>query len=401
MFWTSNGTGDGSAYTQAQTVEFFRTILSPENNFSGVLPNTLNKLTPSASGLNVTILSGAAIVYGFWFHSDANEVIAVPQPTIGTTGHRIVVRVNWSTQQARLTLLSSSNGVSAIPAAVSTPGTTYDLTIATLTIATGGVITLTDARTYATFSTNHVRRTGDVMTGSLTIDRTNSVATQGDELVINSDLPDIHLIDADAASNEKRWVFSVNSGDFSIATRTDANAAGATAMDVVRNGTAITEVDFPTGGTHLKSGGNTVWHAGNDGAGSGLDADTLDGLQASQLWRIGQRQGGNASDFTVAGSTNYTFTGLRPQFGILSYTGSLNPSAYPSVTFPSAFTSKPLVIITLFAPDLPTFDLSLSLFSVSASGFTAQIKYQGDGVGGTITSSEPVYIEWLALGVMA
>jgi hypothetical protein len=29
--------------------------------------------------------------------------------------------------------------------------------------------------------------------------------------------------------------------------------------------------------------GNTVWHAGNDGAGSGLDADTIDGIQASAL----------------------------------------------------------------------------------------------------------------------
>jgi hypothetical protein len=28
-------------------------------------------------------------------------------------------------------------------------------------------------------------------------------------------------------------------------------------------------------------GGNTAWHAGNDGAGSGLDADTLDGVQGS------------------------------------------------------------------------------------------------------------------------
>ena len=31
--------------------------------------------------------------------------------------------------------------------------------------------------------------------------------------------------------------------------------------------------------------GNTVWHAGNDGAGSGLDADTVDGLQASSFVR--------------------------------------------------------------------------------------------------------------------
>lgn len=35
------------------------------------------------------------------------------------------------------------------------------------------------------------------------------------------------------------------------------------------------------GSTGIVWNGNTVWHAGNDGAGSGLDADTLDGQQAS------------------------------------------------------------------------------------------------------------------------
>ena len=35
----------------------------------------------------------------------------------------------------------------------------------------------------------------------------------------------------------------------------------------------------------LAISGNTVWHAGNDGGGSGLDADKIDGLQSSQLLR--------------------------------------------------------------------------------------------------------------------
>jgi len=38
-----------------------------------------------------------------------------------------------------------------------------------------------------------------------------------------------------------------------------------------------------TSGTTI--GGNTVWHAGNDGSGSGLDADTLDGVQGSSYLR--------------------------------------------------------------------------------------------------------------------
>lgn len=34
--------------------------------------------------------------------------------------------------------------------------------------------------------------------------------------------------------------------------------------------------------------GNTAWHSGNDGAGSGLDADTLDGTELSAICRAGQ-----------------------------------------------------------------------------------------------------------------
>ena len=38
-------------------------------------------------------------------------------------------------------------------------------------------------------------------------------------------------------------------------------------------------------GASISVDGNTVWHSGNDGTGSGLDADTLDGIQASQFLR--------------------------------------------------------------------------------------------------------------------
>jgi hypothetical protein len=38
-------------------------------------------------------------------------------------------------------------------------------------------------------------------------------------------------------------------------------------------------------GNTISVGGNVVWHPGNDGAGSGLDADTVDGIQATQFLR--------------------------------------------------------------------------------------------------------------------
>lgn len=39
-------------------------------------------------------------------------------------------------------------------------------------------------------------------------------------------------------------------------------------------------------GTEGKIAGNKIWHAGNDGSGSGLDADTIDGKHASEIGGI-------------------------------------------------------------------------------------------------------------------
>ncbi len=47
-------------------------------------------------------------------------------------------------------------------------------------------------------------------------------------------------------------------------------------------------------GNLLDSGGSTYWHAGNDGSGSGLDADTVDGVQASGLLTKAGVTSGNA-----------------------------------------------------------------------------------------------------------
>ena len=48
-------------------------------------------------------------------------------------------------------------------------------------------------------------------------------------------------------------------------------------------------LDIGSGSTGLQylidGSGNTVWHAGNDGSGSGLDADTVDGIEGASLLR--------------------------------------------------------------------------------------------------------------------
>jgi hypothetical protein len=60
---------------------------------------------------------------------------------------------------------------------------------------------------------------------------------------------------------------------------TDADVACTTANQFVARATG--GVSFDTGSNPFQINGNTAWHAGNDGAGSGLDADLLDGQHGS------------------------------------------------------------------------------------------------------------------------
>jgi hypothetical protein len=57
----------------------------------------------------------------------------------------------------------------------------------------------------------------------------------------------------------------------------------------------------------LEGSSGDIWHSGNDGSGSGLDADTVDGLQATDFVRINSTSG-NSNDYLhiSRNSTNAT-----------------------------------------------------------------------------------------------
>lgn len=73
------------------------------------------------------------------------------------------------------------------------------------------------------------------------------------------------------------------------------------------------------GGTAYATG-SIAWHAGNDGSGSGLDADLLDGYQASQFAQLA------GATFTGAllstSSVGYDWSDLTPQNGWTNYGGT-------------------------------------------------------------------------------
>ncbi|BCV03689.1 MAG: hypothetical protein CM15mV71_330 [Caudoviricetes sp.] len=60
----------------------------------------------------------------------------------------------------------------------------------------------------------------------------------------------------------------------------------------IRNGgnDSTNQLIVGSGSNGLTWIGNKIFHAGNDGAGSGLDADTLDGIQSSGFVAVGDLQ---------------------------------------------------------------------------------------------------------------
>ena len=66
----------------------------------------------------------------------------------------------------------------------------------------------------------------------------------------------------------------------------------------------------------------------------------LDGI-LPQLYR---RQGGSATDWFSSGTTTYTPSAVRMQAGVVEWTGSSTDYALVAVTFPVAFSYKPLVL---------------------------------------------------------
>jgi hypothetical protein len=106
--------------------------------------------------------------------------------------------------------------------------------------------------------------------------------------------------------NDSLNIFNVSSGDYKITNSGQNNgfvlydmAGGVEVLynDVVDLEFNSAGIDFKRAPTYL---GNQFWRADNDGAGSGLDADLLDGLDSLQFVRADE-------DDTLDG--NYTITG--------------------------------------------------------------------------------------------
>lgn len=151
---------------------------------------------------------------------------------------------------------------------------------------------LLDNFNYTTIlDTRYVKKAGDTMTGTLTLP-SDGAFTNG-RLRFGS----LSRIGSDASGN-----LGIYAGGNDIYIRPDSKDAAST------KGVLITATSFTYNN-------NKIWHAGNDGSGSSLDADLLDGLHASNFCRASFMEfGGSLKEVTTA-----EFVSLLKEKGAFNY----------------------------------------------------------------------------------
>lgn len=166
-FWkTGVSAGDSPTnWTEADFARRNRAELTDPTT-QGVYKGKLNSLAMAGTALTaISFETGAANVYGYFYENDLavasvaasfTEIGTMTAPVTATRYDRFVLRANISssshadTQPAksvRLARLVGTEGAGVAPA-VTQSGTYWEISLYTMMVTTGGVCTLTDARTY-------------------------------------------------------------------------------------------------------------------------------------------------------------------------------------------------------------------------------------------------------------
>ena len=105
------------------------------------------------------------------------------------------------------------------------------------------------------------------------------------------------------------------------------------------------------------------------------------------------RQGGSATDWSVAGTTTRSAAGAQAQMGVDSWS-ALKGSAR-TVTFPDAFDDKPIVWVCLLSghrDEITDNPIYLEPITITSTGFTVTARAAASFMSRTITFA------WLAIG---
>lgn len=130
-------------YGQEEFNRYFNNLFE-----SGVSLDDSGNMTLEVSGGqgSITVGDGFAILRGFYFHNDSDTVFPVVPDANYTRIDRLVVQVNLLSGPAELVVKSGVAGSNPKPPELQRDDNTYEISLAKLTVAANGTVTVADER---------------------------------------------------------------------------------------------------------------------------------------------------------------------------------------------------------------------------------------------------------------
>jgi len=251
------------------------------------VPSSASQFKWYAGTTNVATLSGTGT---FTINGSDQNIVASESGTSSTWRGRILSKNSSADKASFLGVYASAPGVFAHNHALNAWATLYVNTTSgsdggdVILAGSGSVAIGAASASYKLDVTGSIRATSQLLSnGNLTAWNTTTPATGVGGLHLGAASgtsnvgPAITFGARDASSGTNAQAGIYINSDGTYGTRmyfatTDSYATGSkTAMSISEAGVVNFTRATPT------SGGNTIWHQGNDGSGSGLDADLLDG----------------------------------------------------------------------------------------------------------------------------
>lgn len=313
-FWTTSGTGDGGAggYTGANLFEIFRSLFTggQATNKGGVAADFGGGLAASGTSSPVAVADGFALVYGIPYANSAAVNVAIPTPAAATRIDRIVLRASYAAQTVRITRIAGVEGSGVAPNMTQSAGVTWDIPLATVSITTGGVVTVTDAREWlrvvgdsgistakiADLAVTTAKLADSAVTSAKIADGTIVAGDIASDAVTTAKILDANVTAAKLAANAVETA-KIADSNVTAAKIADDNVTNAKLANMAQTTVKGRASGAGTGDpTDLSAAQLVAIVATADGASSGLDADMLDGLHASSFSQTTHTHGTSGLD---------------------------------------------------------------------------------------------------------
>ena len=303
LFWTTSGNGDGvvTGYTPEQFWRLFRALFGGD----GVALDYGSELAPTLASGVATVAAGAALVAGIPYTNSADVDVTITDPTSQNRRDRLVLRANWQTQTVRAAQLAGTEGTGALPVLTQQAGGIYEMELARIVAGATRVLCAD-----LTVSSTLLVETLEVSDGYALEVAAGAVVTLEDTAITDAR----HFIQTVAPGSVTTALLAdgVVGGDI----LTDGAATNAKLADMTETTVKGRAVGAGTGDPADLTGAQVVDILETaDGAGSGLDADLVDGVHASALAVASHTHGSySALSHTHAGyaAASHTHTGYAP-----------------------------------------------------------------------------------------